>query len=440
MLTGLAAAGGLALGARQAGALSSLIAGRPFAGARLTVMSVAAAQFRGLELRTGEFTAATGINVDYLTTPFRNLQQKVSAVGVAHDGDVDIVTYMDSWGPSNAYWYADLRSWMDRDGISLDRFPAAFHPACRDGDRITGLPVRGAAQLFYYRRDLFARHGLTVPRTWDDVIKAGLALRDFEPDIAPLNLYFGNDGSQQNLFVWLSMIWTAGGSLFADNGAPQLTSPLVVDATRLYIDLHRRYRIANRGSVSFVEKDAAISFAQGKAAMAPLWTWNIGQFIDRSRSVLDRDQIGFVTLPSLVPDRPTIAYANVFPLSINRYSRHAEAAWEYLKWATDPDVERRNALEKTLGGQALDNNIVVQRTNLADPVISAANGGTLALAAQALETGRVAPQLADWPELGETLSNMITRAANGDDIDRLLVGAQREAVAILRRGGLDIEW
>ncbi|MBP7339384.1 ABC transporter substrate-binding protein [Niveispirillum sp.] len=431
LLTGGLATGALATLPRPGRASS--------AGPRISVMVVAASQFRGLELRTPEFTRATGIAVDYLTTPFRNLQQKVSAVGVAHDGGVDIVTYMDAWGPSNAYWYEDLTPLMARDGLGLDRYPAAFHPACRSGGRITGLPVRGAAQTFYYRRDLFDRHGLSAPATWTDVIDAGRRLATLEPSIAPLNLYFGNDGSQQNLFVWLSLIWSAGGDLFAANGAPLLTSAVVADATRFYIDLHRRYAIANRGSVSFVEKDAAISFAQGKAAMAPLWSWNIGQFMDRSRSVLTPDQVGFVPMPAVVADRPSVAYANVFPMSINRYSGQKEAAWAYLKWLSDPALERRNALEKQVAGQVLDNNIVVQRSNLSDPTISAANGGTLALAANALETGRVCPQMEDWPEIGETLSNMITRAANGQDIDRLLARAQRDVIATLRRGGLDID-
>ncbi|MFV3074833.1 ABC transporter substrate-binding protein [Niveispirillum fermenti] len=428
-------AGGLA-----AGMLAALPRrGRALAGSRISVMVVAASQFRGLELRTPEFTRTTGIEVEYLTTPFRNLQQKVSAVGVAHDGTVDIVTYMDAWGPANAYWYADLTEMMTRDGLGLDRYPAAFHPACRDGDRITGLPVRGAAQTFYYRRDLFDRHGLPAPATWADVVQAGKVLAQAEPGVAPLNLYYGNDGSQQNLFVWLSLIWSAGGDLFAPNGTPLLTSGVVAEATRFYIDLHRRHTITNRGAVSFVEKDAAISFAQGKAAMSPLWSWNIGQFMDRSRSVLTPDQIGFTNMPAATAGRPPVAYANVFPMSINRYSRHKEAAWTYLKWLADPDLERRNAMEKQVSGQALDNNIVVQRANLADPAISAANGGTLALAAQALETGRVCPQTADWPEIGETLSNMITRAANGNDIDRLLERAQRDVTATLRRGGLDID-
>src|SRR5207245_7909119 len=46
---------------------------------------------------------------------------------------------------------------------------------CRDPFR-TGnyyaVPYVGNSQLFFYRQDLFAKHGLAAPATWDDVLAA----------------------------------------------------------------------------------------------------------------------------------------------------------------------------------------------------------------------------------------------------------------------------
>ena len=103
-----------------------LLAGKPFDGTKLNILSVVTPQFDGLMLRAKEFTELTGIETEWTFIPFVSLQEKVIAEGVAANGQFDVVNYLDSWGPPNAHWLAPIDEWLARDGISIDRYPEAF--------------------------------------------------------------------------------------------------------------------------------------------------------------------------------------------------------------------------------------------------------------------------------------------------------------------------
>ena len=103
-----------------------LKSGKPYAGTTLNILSVVTPQFKAYELRDEEFESLTGISVNWTHIPFVSLQEKVASVGVAADGNFDVVNYLDSWGPANAYWLQPIDEWLEQDGISMDRYPEAF--------------------------------------------------------------------------------------------------------------------------------------------------------------------------------------------------------------------------------------------------------------------------------------------------------------------------
>ncbi|MEL6436734.1 MAG: sugar ABC transporter substrate-binding protein, partial [Pseudomonadota bacterium] len=103
----------------------NLLAGKPFEGTKLNILSVVTPQFDGLMLRDEEFTELTGIELEWTFIPFGSLQEKINAEGIAANGTFDVVNYLDSWGPPNAHWLKSIDELMERDGISMDRYPAA---------------------------------------------------------------------------------------------------------------------------------------------------------------------------------------------------------------------------------------------------------------------------------------------------------------------------
>ena len=150
-----------------------LKAGKPYAGTKLNIMAVVTPQFDGYRLRSSEFTELTGIELEWTMVPFVALQEKVSSVGVAADGNFDVVNYLDSWGPPNAHWLLPIDDWMARDGIDPSRYPAAFIKSAQFEGKTLGLPLRAHPQLFFYRKDVFDELGLQPPKTWDEGGRGG---------------------------------------------------------------------------------------------------------------------------------------------------------------------------------------------------------------------------------------------------------------------------
>jgi multiple sugar transport system substrate-binding protein len=410
-----------------------LKAGKPYNGVTLNVLAVVTPQFDGLMLRAKEFEDLTGIKTKWDFVPFASLQEKVASVGVAADGSYDVVNYLDSWGPANAYWFTRLDPLLKQDGVSMDRYPAAFRKAASFKGETTGMPLRSHAQLFFYRKDIFDELKLSAPKTWDDVIAAGKAIKAANKGIEPLALYYHNDGNRQNLFVWLNFLWASGAEVFTKDWKPGWTSAAALKATEDYIALHTKEKITNPASISYVEQDARVSFQQGKSAMIPMWWWAYSPMTDAKQSTLTPPQVAFSGMPSY--NTKTVSYAISMPFSISKYSKQQEASWEFLKWLSNPDLDKKNAVERKVGEKAITNNVVNHISSLKDPEVNAANANIQAAAWTSLENSDIMPQIPEWPEIGDFLSAAIAKAAAGGDVRALMTEAAEKSAAVLTRAG-----
>lgn len=404
-----------------------LLEGKPFAGTKLNILSVVTPQFDGLMLRDEEFTELTGIETEWTFIPFGSLQEKMNAEGIAANGTFDVVNYLDSWGPPNAYWLMPIDALMERDGISMDRYPEAFARSAQFEGQTLGFPLRAHPQVLFYRKDLID----SPPTSWEAVAAMG---EDWPHEgVSPLALYYNNDGNRQSLFIWLNFLWGAGADVFNEDGSAGWTTEAALQATEDYIALLTEHGVANPNSVAFVEQDARQSFMQGNSAMVPGWWWFYSAMQNPETSQLTKEQIGFVGMPSYAGT--TKSYAISMPFAISQYSENQDAAWEFLKWLSNPDMDKANAIEREVAGQSIVNNVVTHISSLTDPEVNAANDNIQAAAWESLKESDIMPQIAEWPEVGDILSAAIAEAAAGGDTRQLMLDAAEQADRVLRRAG-----
>jgi len=405
----------------------NLLPDKPFAGTELNILSVVTPQFDGLMLRDGEFTELTGIETEWTFIPFGSLQEKINAEGIAANGAFDVVNYLDSWGPPNAHWLMRIDDLMARDGISMDRYPAAFARSAQFEGETLGFPLRAHPQVLFYRKDLIPE----PPESWEEI--AAMAETWEHEDISPIALYYNNDGNRQSLFIWLNFLWAAGADVFNDDGTAGWTTEAALKATEDYVGLLTEHGVANPNSVAFVEQDARQSFTQGNSAMVPGWWWFYSAFRNPETSTLTEDQIGFVGMPTY--QGTTKTYAISMPFAISQYSGNQDAAWEFLKWLSNPEMDRANAVEREVAGQRIVNNVVTHISSLTDPDVNEANDGIQLAAWDSLRESDIMPQIPEWPEVGDLLSAAIAEAAAGGDTRRLMLDAAEQANRVLRRAG-----
>ena len=426
-VAGSTAVAGIMPGGAQA-AKYALKDGKPYAGTKIKAVVVTSSQFEGLMQRSQEFNELTGIEVEWEFVPFSELQERVAAVGIAADSSVDVVNYLDSWGPSESYWLLPLDQMMAADGISMDRYPPAFAESARYKGSALGLPMRGHVQLMFRRNDLIP----AAPKSWDDVIAISKELKA-KGEIEPLAMYYANEGSHQNVYLWASFLWSAGGEIFDDKMRAAWTSEAGIKATEDYVGLHTREKITVPASVVFTEQDARQSFQQGKSAMIPVWWWSYDSMTNPQTSLLAKQQIGMSGLPSYQGNTVTCGIS--MPFSISDYSKHKDAAWEFLKWVSNPRLEKLNAIERSVGGKAINNSVVTHAANFQDLEINLANGRRHKAAWESLKNSRALPQLPEWPEVGNLISSAIAKAASGGDVRDVMTQAAQTSNRLMKRAG-----
>ncbi|GHF06679.1 sugar ABC transporter substrate-binding protein [Streptomyces spiralis] len=105
----------------------------------------------------------------------------------------------------------DIGEYVDAD-LKAKYLPQAVQLTTLGGATYA-LPLDAAPQVFYYRKDLFAKAGIkTPPRTWDEFHSAAGKLRKAEPG-ARIATFFPDDPT-----TFEAMAWQAGAQWFGTSG------------------------------------------------------------------------------------------------------------------------------------------------------------------------------------------------------------------------------
>jgi len=415
--------------AARAQSMAGITPGKPYAGQEVKVLAVRSSQFTSHAKRAKAFEDATGIKVTYVDVPFGSMREKLTAEMVSASADFDLATIMDVWIPPMVDNYLlPLNAHLKAQKFNLDRYPGAFLAASQFKGDTYGLPNRCHIQLLFYRKDVFDELGIKPPKTWAELVAAGKTIQAKKPDLAGVAIPYGKSNGQ-NLMVWYNFLWGNGSDLFDAKMKPIFNNAKGLQATQDYVDIILKHKITPPGCASFIEQDAAGSFVQGKSAMLPIW-WHIYNRFGGKDSVLSKEQVGFVPLPTYAGAQPS-TYVNDWIYGVNRHSKVAKATLEFLLWISQPEVERAILVDPT------ENDVVaVNWSNLRDPEVNRRFGNMHNVAAQALTKTKSIPNIPEFLPVVDVMevamSNIVTGQASVADA---MNSAASQVTRIMRRAG-----
>ncbi|MFD7997125.1 ABC transporter substrate-binding protein [Streptomyces mexicanus] len=294
------------------------------------------------------------------------------------------------------------------------------------------LPLDASPQVFYYRKDLFRKAGITQPpRTWNEFRTDARKLKKAEPG-ARIATFFPDDPSTFEAMVWQAgarWFGTEGDSWKVDFGGAQTDK--VADYWQKMIDddLVRVQTSFSQEWTSSLQKGGTAGYlgaawgggvlastlpdAVGKWAAAPMPTW------DGSAA---GGMLGGTTF------------------AVSKDSKKTKAAVEFATWATTtPEGIKARIASGTSSAYPADPDLV--------PVAKAAfsTGFYGGQDLYALYSAAAAAIRKDWtwgPAMGATntaLKDSFAKVAAGSSTISLAVrGAQRATVAELRNRGLKV--
>jgi trehalose/maltose transport system substrate-binding protein len=290
------------------------------------------------------FSKDTGIKVSVTPHPaasdqsyaqlVRAFSQKSSSIDVAM---VDVV-----WPGAFAPYLVDLKPKL---GKQSKLHIQSIVQNDTIGGKLVAMPWFGDYGILYYRTDLLKKYGYKAPpTTWADLFKMAKKIQDGEQKTNPSFFGFvfqGNsyEGLTCNALEWIA---SAGGGTLISSGKATINNAkarAILDAMRAQIG-----KTTPRGVTSYQEDQTEHAFDNGDAAFARNWPYQYGIGAGAGSKV--KGKFSVTVLPHGAAGK-SVGTVGGWQLAVSKYSKHKDAAIEFVRYMTSPGVEKFDAIYNT---------------------------------------------------------------------------------------------
>jgi multiple sugar transport system substrate-binding protein len=379
-------------------------------GKQLTLAVNSGVEGDALKQAARDYEAQTGVHVNIAEFPYANLFEKELIDLNARTGAYDLIMLDDPWFPKFATKNSltDLAPLYEKRGIKGpdDDFVPSSIALCRhpyESGTLYALPYVGNSQLFFYRKDIFEKHGLKEPATWDDVLAAARTISEREPAGAPgggkMHGYVMR-AAQGNAAVadFMPIFWAYGAEMFDEGGKPTVNSPEGIAALKFMLELGK---YAPPGYASFNADEVNAHLLQGTAAMSINWPAWISSIDDPAKSKVI-GKMEFTVMPGAA--KPGRAEIGNWLIGIPRSAKNADAAFDFLVWATSAEQMKRSALR---------GNPPTRRSVFVDAELLA-KFPAYPTQLRSLENSRPRPRTPAWNEIENAFGIFLSKANSGE--------------------------
>jgi multiple sugar transport system substrate-binding protein len=378
-----------------------------------------------------DYEALTGVHINIAEFPYANLFEKELIDLNARTGAYDLIMLDDPWFPKFASLnvLTDLTPLLQKRGQPGpdEDFVATSVALCRNPFQtgaLYALPYVGNSQLFFYRKDLWQKHAMKQPVTWDDVLSAAKTISERETSGSPSGskVYgYVMRAAQGNAAVadFMPIFWAFGGEMFDASGQPTVNSPEGIAALRFMLELGK---YSPPGYASFNANEVGAHLLQGTAAMSINWPAWISSFNDPAKSKVT-GKMEFGQMPGA--KNPGRAEIGNWLIAIPKESRNADAAMDFLIWATSTEQMKRSALR---------GNPPTRKSVFNDPEL-VAKFPSYPAQLRSLESSRPRPRTPAWNEIENAFGIYLSKANSGElSAEDAMNQANAEIKKIVERG------
>lgn len=332
---GGAAAGGVA----TALGFPEILMSRAYAGETLNVMIVQP-HAGSVEILKSEFLTQTGVTLNITSVPYDQIQQQATLDVQSGNNQFDVIDY---WYPSVGAMATegtilDITDRIDahKEEIKPEDFiPDAYDTYTLVNGRRFGLPYDRDTHVLFYNKEIFDRHGVKPPETWDAYYEATKTITEAEK----ANGIYGAIimGFKAPIILggaYVNRLAGFNGSLLVD-GKPNLASAEAIAAAA---EMNRAapYCLPTPSEVGF--EQGLPAFLSGKAAMIEFWT-DMGIYAQDPKGSKIIDKWEVIHLPRGGEAKKSLAALNAgFAWAIPSGSKKPDLAFDFIRWAITPET------------------------------------------------------------------------------------------------------
>ncbi|MFF7049300.1 ABC transporter substrate-binding protein [Streptomyces griseorubiginosus] len=308
-------------------------------GTSVNVLMVNNSQMTELQKLAPRFTEETGIKVNFTVLPENDVRDKISQDFANQAGQYDVATLSNYEIPIYARngWLHEMNSYVDKDPSydEQDILGPMRQSLTGDDGKLYGQPFYGESSFLMYRKDVFAKKGLTMPArpTWTQVADLAAKADGAESGMKGICLR-GLPGWGEVMAPLTTVVNTFGGTWFDKDWKARLDSPAFEKATKFYVDLVRAHGESGAAQSGFAE--CLNNMTQGKVAMWYDATSAAG-LLEAADSPV-RGKLGYAPAP--VERTESSGWLYTWAWGIQKASRNPDNAWKFVSWASGKRYEQ----------------------------------------------------------------------------------------------------
>lgn len=419
----LAASGIPAMSAEPGEFTNAKIDWKQFAGQDINILLVRHPWQEAIEPLIPQFEELTGIKVNLRKLPEPQFLAKVPADLTAGTFQFDVFMTQIAQNPQydKKTWLSPIDVYMQDSKLTdpawydwNDFFPGAQSAATIGGTPFYNLAITAEAQILAYRKDVFETLGLSVPKTFDELIATAATIKE-KGGMDGITLR----GGPTLWWPLLGAVESFGGTYLDADQKPALDTEGTIAGVQAYVDLAKS---APQGVTNYDWDEINTAMLSGQAAMFLDANVVYPRLKDPKLSGL-ADKFGVAAYPA----GPTGAHSDshYWTISMANNAKNKEAAWLFMQWATSKPVQRDLAIAGILAprnsaweGQAL---------------VDALGADLLAAVKGSLSGAKLYPANEHWTELADALRVEVQNALTGTkDVKQSMTDAQARWVKILQ--------
>ncbi|MEC7964240.1 MAG: extracellular solute-binding protein [Pseudomonadota bacterium] len=300
-----------------------------------------------------EFTKETGIEVEVDQLPYLKMRERQTLELGQDQGEYDLIAYV-VFSKAD-YVYADqlenlAKYYMNPkladpaydaddliDGYVYNIGFAGGNKGYLEGKTgsLFGIPYGSETSILGYRKDIFEKHGLEVPETYDEMLEIACKIPDLEPGMGGLSSRAASGHHASHAF--LLHLAPLGGRVFDDNWNPIVNNDAGVKAAQA---LKTIVDCGPEGAKNFGFGEALGAFLNGDTAMFLDTTVVAGQIDNPNKSQVV-GKVGWAMHPMGVRRG---SQTGGFGIGIPANAENKEAAFLLMQWLTSKKGDKLVAL------------------------------------------------------------------------------------------------
>lgn len=359
---------------------------------------------------------AKGIKLNYESYDWNTYDGKQKIAMTSQGGDYDVVflpgSYVNTWAQAKAV--VPLDDFLKKNNYDLNDYYDSVKKFSTSDGKFYIAPFAAEAMVYFYRKDLYEKEGLTPPKTIDEMYATSKKLTKD----GIYGMAYPGGPEEGSCSFWSYFLWSYGGTYFDKDWKPQINSPEAIKSAEMFAKILKD--CAPKGVTTWQNEETVAAFSSGNVAAIIMWPGYWGSLTDKEKSKV-WDKIAIASVPQ-GPTGKAAPRFGTWGLGITASSKKADAAQIFIKEFTGPAGLKEIAKSAPTSSKKMNNDAEVQKSN---PTLTAAAG--------ALNFADERPPIPEAQQYIPIVGNCINSIVAGNDAKTALDEANKKIYDIMQK-------